>query len=569
VGRLTGKAARFKEYYLSLVSTLSVLYAILLAVLAFGQVVGAGNSLMHINRYLQIPQWAHRYIFPLLFTALMLLLAYHLWFKKRAALMVLVLFIVVKAVFDLAGGAHTREAVVSIVIAAFFLTAWSAFTVTPDPRHLRRCIVGAIIAVPALALYGSVGLYLGRHEYRVSANTTSLLKNTWLIVVGRGTVHFVGRDLLFDYTLVIISVVIIAYLLFTLFRPHGAPGEPSWGEEETARKIIEEHGGDSLSYFNTRRGKSYFFLGDECFIAYRVLAGMALISADPVGPEELFPRLLLDFKAHCARMGWRFSGVGQSARTAAVIEKMGVHTFLLGEESLVDVTSFTLEGRDTRKLRQSVTAMERQGICVEFMFNAGIPSHMKHELQEMSREWRGDNPETGFAMGLGRLLSVSDPDCLLVLAYDAQRCPVGFQYFAPMYPHEGYSLDVTRTKVGAPRPISDFLIAKTALFLKEHGYRYMSLHFMPLSTYYRPDSGQKPSHYWSMMSKLINRYFPVISAYNFDRKFSPRWVSRYLIYPSYIEFYRAGFTMIAAESALKLTRAPERMRRDKAAALEE
>ena len=437
MGRLTGKAARFKEYYLSLVSTLSVLYAILLAVLAFGQVVGAGNSLMHINRYLQMPQWAHRYIFPLLFTALMLLLAYHLWFKKRAALMVLVLFIVVKAAFDLAGGAHTREAVVSIVIAAFFLTAWSAFTVTPDPRHLRRCIVGAIIAVPALALYGSVGLYLGRHEYRVSANTTSLLKNTWLIVVGRGTVHFVGRDLLFDYTLVIISVVIIAYLLFTLFRPHGAPGEPSWGEEETARKIIEEHGGDSLSYFNTRRGKSYFFLGDECFIAYRVLAGMALISADPVGPEELFPRLLLDFKAHCARMGWRFSGVGQSARTAAVIEKMGVHTFLLGEESLVDVTSFTLEGRDTRKLRQSVTAMERQGICVEFMFNAGIPSHMKHELQEMSREWRGDNPETGFAMGLGRLLSVSDPDCLLVLAYDAQRCPVGFQYFAPMYPHEG------------------------------------------------------------------------------------------------------------------------------------
>jgi lysylphosphatidylglycerol synthetase-like protein (DUF2156 family) len=58
-----------------------------------------------------------------------------------------------------------------------------------------------------------------------------------------------------------------------------------------------------------------------------------------------------------------------------------------------------------------------------------------------------------------------------------------------------------------------------------------------------------------------------MSAYTYDRKFSPLWVNRYLIYPSYLEFLRAGFTVIAAESALKLTRAPERKRREHAAAL--
>jgi lysylphosphatidylglycerol synthetase-like protein (DUF2156 family) len=569
VDRSTGRAGRLKEYYLSLVSTLSVLYAILLAVLAFGQVVGAGNSLRHFNPYMQMPQWAHRYIFPLLFTALMLVLAYHLWFKKRAALVVLASFIVVKAAFDLAGGTHTTEAIVSIAIAAFFLTAWSAFTVTPDPGHLRWAIIAAVIAVPALALYGSVGLYLGRREYRVPANVTSLLKNTWLIVVGRGTVHFAGRDLLFDYTLVIIAVVVIAYVLFMLFRPHRPPALPTWEEEEKVRRILETYGHDSLAYFNTRRGKSYFFLGDEAFLAYRVVGGMAVISADPAGPEELMPQLLVDFKAFSTRMGWRLSGIGQSDSTADVLKRIGVRTFVLGEESLVDVTSFSLEGRDTRKLRQSVAAMERKGISVEIMYNASIPSHMRHELHEMSREWRGDNLEAGFAMGLGRLLSASDPRCLLALAYDHDRKPLGFQYFAPMYPHDGYSLDVTRTKIGAPRPLSDFLISRTAQFLKHEGYRYMSLHFMPLCQYYREDSGHKPSVIWGLVAKLIDRYYPIISAYDYDRKFSPQWLKRYLIYPSYAEFLRSGFTVLAAEAARKLTRKPARMRSEKAAALEE
>jgi lysylphosphatidylglycerol synthetase-like protein (DUF2156 family) len=87
-----------------------------------------------------------------------------------------------------------------------------------------------------------------------------------------------------------------------------------------------------------------------------------------------------------------------------------------------------------------------------------------------------------------------------------------------------------------------------------------------LSQYYRKDSEHKQSRLWRFTAKQIDRWFPVISAYDFDTKFSPEWVRRYLIYPSYLEFLRAGFTVIAAESALKLTRAPERKRRELAAA---
>jgi len=563
------RTAALKEYYRSLVSTLCVLYALLAGIMALGQVLGAGNALRRFNHYLQIPQWANRFAFPLLFAAFMFALAYHLWFKKRTALLVLVAFIVVKACFDLSTRMDPTWSIISLVIAAFFLTSWSAFVVTPDRYYVRRFIEVAVITIPALLLYGSVGLYLGRKEYGVAGGTISYLKNAWLMVVGRSTVTFVGRDLLFKWTLVVVSLLMIAYMLLLLFRPHRRPAPYNWDEDERARKILETWGGDSLSYFNTRKGKSFFFLGEECFLAYAVVGGMALISADPIGQKDLFGRLFTNFRKHCETMGWRVGGVGQSDETVGLFKTLGVHNFVLGEESILDVTSFTLEGRGVRKLRQSVNQMERAGVTVEFMYNASIPSHVRHVLQEISKDWRGDNPETGFAMGLGRLLSASDPDCLLALAYDSDSKPVGFQYYVPMYPHKGYSMDVTRTMIGAPRPLPDYLVAKTALFLKDEGYNWMSLHFLALSQYYRDGKQNLRSRFWAFVARRIDRWFPVVSAYQYDKKFSPEYVKRYLLYPSYLEFLRAGFTVIAAESALKLTRRHERKRREMAADLDE
>jgi lysyl-tRNA synthetase, class II len=558
-----------KEYYVSFVSTLAVLYALLVAALAFGQAIGADRTLNRFDKYVMMPQWTGSNVFPVIFTIFMLYLAYHLWFKKRAALIVLCSYIFLRAVFYLNGGINTTWTAINLVLALFFLTSWAAFKVVPDSRFIRRALMLSAIAIPVLAIYGTVGLYLGRRAYKIPTSGPSLLKNTWLLATGRSSIHFVGRDLLFKYTLIIAVIAAIAYVLFLLFRPHRPPEEYSWEEEETARKILDQYGSDSLSYFNTRKGKSYFFLGDECFLAFRVVGGMAIISGEPVGPYELFAPLLEGFREHCLHMGWRLSGMGLSERAAVVLKQMRLHVFQLGEEAWVDVRHFTLEGRGVRKLRQAVNQVEKRGVRIELMYNAGIPNHVRHELQEISRTWRGDNPETGFSMGLGRLLSASDPDCLLSLAYDSESKPIGFLYWVPMYPHAGFSLDITRTMYGAPKALSDCIIARTAQFLASEDYQYLSLHFLAMSQWYRPGSDRKPSRFWATFARTIDRWFPVVSSYNYDNKFSPIFVKRYIIYPSYLEFLRAGLTVVAAESALKLTRPAERKVREQEALAEE
>jgi len=50
------------------------------------------------------------------------------------------------------------------------------------------------------------------------------------------------------------------------------------------------------------------------------------------------------------------------------------------------------------------------------MFNSSMPTHIRHDLGRISTDWRGGKEETGYSMGLGRLMSSEDPDCLLSVA---------------------------------------------------------------------------------------------------------------------------------------------------------
>jgi lysyl-tRNA synthetase class 2 len=239
-------------------------------------------------------------------------------------------------------------------------------------------------------------------------------------------------------------------------------------------------------------------------------------------------------------------------------EEAGLRPFSLGDETIVNVDDFTLEGRDVRKLRQSVNKLTRAGYTVEFMYTASIPAHMKHDLARISTDWRGGKQETGFSMGLGRLMSSEDPDCLLAVAYGPDSEPVGFLHFVPMYPRAGYSLDVHRSKIGTPGALSEFLIARTAQFLKAEGYRQMSLHFLAFAEHYREDRDAPGNPLWRGLARALDHILPIVSVYHFDKKFNPTWKKRFLMYEGVADLLLVGLAAVSAESALGVTRPSDR-----------
>ena len=172
----------------------------------------------------------------------------------------------------------------------------------------------------------------------------------------RSAIHFVEIG----------TLLAIAYVIF---RPLAAPNAwPSASVRRLAAQLVRQHGQDTLSFFKLRPDKQYFFNDDRtAFVGYRVEAGTLLLSGDPVGPPEAFGDLLLEVRRFARSRGLKLAALGASEDLVPIHEGLGLHSLYLGDEAVVELNAFSLEGRAIRKVRQSVQRLRKAGYSSELL----------------------------------------------------------------------------------------------------------------------------------------------------------------------------------------------------------
>jgi lysyl-tRNA synthetase class 2 len=170
-----------------------------------------------------------------------------------------------------------------------------------------------------------------------------------------------------DEAIAFSGALTVAWCAYLLFRPLAAPRAlPGAEVRRAARKLVRRHGHDSLAYFKLRRDQHYLFSADgRAFLGYRVEAGVLIVSGDPVGEEADMPGLLkeLSIFAESVACGWprsaRVSGYGRSGSSSACAR------FTSATRRWSTFAPLSLEGRPIRKVRQSVTRLEKQGYAAD------------------------------------------------------------------------------------------------------------------------------------------------------------------------------------------------------------
>ncbi|MEO5651745.1 MAG: phosphatidylglycerol lysyltransferase domain-containing protein, partial [Marmoricola sp.] len=183
-------------------------------------------------------------------------------------------------------------------------------------------------------------------------------------------------------------------------------------ERDRARRIVEEHGGGTLDYFALRDDKRWFFHAHSV-VAYAVRFGVCLVSPDPIGPISERREVWAAFTDHARSHGWSVSILGASADWVGLYRSFGLHPVYLGDEAVVDCSSFTLEGRPMRGLRQACNWIGRAGYTVTFHDPASLDPATRRELLALSTMSRDGAVERGFSMTLSRLFEPEDTGLLL------------------------------------------------------------------------------------------------------------------------------------------------------------
>src|SRR5437763_762018 len=119
-------------------------------------------------------------------------------------------------------------------------------------------------------------------------------------------------------------------------------------------------------------------------LAYRVVAGTALVSGDPVGDETEIDDLLAELRRIARASGWRFAVVGASDAHLERYRALGLKPVAIGEEAVLDPREFTLEGRAIRKVRQSVSRLGKAGYSFRIVAADEVTPALEAELEDVS-----------------------------------------------------------------------------------------------------------------------------------------------------------------------------------------
>ncbi|HWD64343.1 MAG TPA: phosphatidylglycerol lysyltransferase domain-containing protein [Solirubrobacteraceae bacterium] len=498
--------------------------------------------------------------------AALLLIAPYLLKRRRRALRAAIALMVVLGVVNLLKGLDWEEASLSCVSAAMLYWGRGAFPVVHEPITLRSAVWRApLLGAAGLAVVGLAAWASDGHP-----SVGKVARETWdLLRFSPGPLRFeVHTAAAFDHRLSfawiplavhLVELGTLAGIAYLIFRPLTAPRSlPGPGVRRRASELIRQHGRDTLSFFKLRPDKHLFFGRDgRSFVGYRVEAGVLLLSGDPVGPPEAFADLLLQVRAFARARGLKLGAVGASEAMLPLYDGLGLKTIYLGDEAVIELQRFSLEGRPIRKVRQSVSRLTKAGYTSELRSFRALDPETLAQVEHVLELGRQGAPERGFSMAMDSIRGEREEDTMFVLARDEAGQIRGVLHFVPCYGRPAVSLSFMRRDPGTPNGLTEFLVTEAVVHLRELGLKEMSLNFATAARFMHSPRNQFEKAVGKLARKL-NRYFQIESLYKFNAKFFPRWEARYFVYEGQLGVPRAFLAAMWAEGQLPKPRMPRR-----------
>lgn len=416
------------------------------------------------------------------------------------------------AVFSLLKGFDFEEASVCLIIAALLQWTHPAFyrrtALTGEPLSPRWLAAAAA----AIAIISFIGFFAFKNvDYRNEL--------WWQFALNGDASRFLRATL--------VSMLLIAtFACWRLFAPARVATDPATTDIAVIRPALASarHTDAMLALTGDKR----FLMSPEAdaFVMYQISGRTWIVMADPVGPRERWPELLWTIHGMADAAQGRLLLYQISADMLELAIDLGLEVIKYGEEALIDLGRFSLNGTAVKSLRQATRRAEREGLrfCV-------IPSSeislLLPELSAVSDAWLASKGHAEKGFSLGRF----DPDYLSEFDMAVIRHDDRIVAFANIWvtPDRGEaSIDLMRHADEAPSGTMDFLFVQLMFWAKAKGYAMFSMGLAPLSGI----AARPLAPTWAKIAALVfnhgERFYGFRGLRSYKAKFQPSWQARYI-----------------------------------------
>lgn len=426
-----------------------------------------------------------------------------------------------------------EEASIAFAVILILLNTRKEYYIKANPKLQQLGIQTAILSIIAVMLYGTIGFYFldKNHfgiDFSLAQSVRYTLENYFLI----GCTDLAPADDFsthFLASLKISGLLSLGFLIYTLIKPYVFKNAASAEEMRLAKELVGKYGNSSLDYFKTYNDKLFFISPDkESFIAYKLAGNYAVVLENPVAAtKKSMKECIVAFDSFCYESGLESIYYRVGENELELYKSLEKKSFFLGQEGIVDLTEFTLEGPGKKSLRNALNKITESGLKASILLPP-IKEAMLHEIKSVSDQWLEENnrKEITFSQGIFSWNELKNQT--IVAVEDTEGRIIAFLNIIPDAVRGEATYDLIRKKRDAPNGIIDFILVALFKYLKSENFTSVNLGLAPMSGIKDPQTIQERSMKFAY--EKIKSFSHHKGQRLFKEKFSPAWHDKYIIF---------------------------------------
>jgi phosphatidylglycerol lysyltransferase len=493
--------------------------------------------------------------FAVILGFLLLTLASNLRRRKRVAWGLTMLLVSLSIVSHLVKGVDWEEALLGTVLLIQLVLLRRQFTARSDRPSIAqglRVLLGALLFTLA---YGALGFYVLDRHYQVNFS--------WLEAVQQTLAMFLTEDnaglqpqtrfgAFFADSIYSIGAVTVLYALGLLLRPVFDRQAITAADQQRAAAIVAQHGQSSLAWFALLPDKRYYFSpSGQTLVAYVAKGRAALALGDPIGPDSDRLDALRGFQSFCDRNDWQPAFYQTLPETLSMYLDLGYRAVQIGEEAIVDLQQFTLEGKAGKRTRNILSKFERLGYRLR-IYEPPLESALLAQLRSVSDAWLKLVKGAEKRFSLGWFDDAIIRQCRVAVVEDPQGAAIAFANLVPEYQRNEVTIDLMRHRPDAEQGCMDYLFLVLLKECKQQGYDGFNLGLVALSGVGEDPNAPRLERGLYYLYNHLNRFYNFQGLRNYKEKFHPHWEPRYLVYPRLMALPEVVVGLVRADSGDRL-----------------
>jgi phosphatidylglycerol lysyltransferase len=426
-----------------------------------------------------------------------------------------------------------EEASIALIVLFVLVATRKEYYIKSNSKIRNVGVQTSLLLAAATLIYGIVGFYfLDKKHFNIDFNFVQSIRYTLQNYFLIGSNDLIPGDAFAKHFLNSINIsgfLSTAFLVYTLVRSY-IPQKNVTDEELTlANDMLNSFGNSSLDYFKTYNDKMIFITeSKKAFIAYRISGNFAVVLENPVAENtEELKKCISEFDLYCYKNGLKSIYYRVPEESLEFYHAFHKKDLFLGQEGIVDISTFSLEGGSKKSLRNAINKVSDLGYKAT-VHTPPVKDGVLQKIKSVSDEWLYETGRNEIIFSQGMFVWQELKQQTIITIENSEEKVIAFLNIIPDYAKSEATYDLIRKTKDAPNGVMDFILIELFNYLKSQNIKFVNLGFAPISGLDDPHTF--PERSMKFAYEKIKSFSHYKGLREYKEKFEPEWHNKYLIY---------------------------------------